>query len=355
MSFRTSLYEIEAGQGASFELHDSWEIAEHYGNPLEEYQAVRHGVGALNLAHLGKLIMSGRDRVKYLNNMVSNDIKILPEGKGCYATLLTHQGRMESDLFVYALPDELRLECSPAGRARLFESLTKYVISDVVTLEDRTDSNAILSLQGPRARETIEKIVGVSLEGMGPLDHRSLETPSGPCMVVCRDRTGCDGYDLWGSPDDAVRWWPEWTRVRKIPPVGYVALNWLRTEAGTPWYGVDMDDKTLPMEMGLQNAVSMTKGCYRGQEIVARVVHRGHLDRRLGGVALEMDRPPAAGTEVRSDGARAGEITSAIISPRLGKPLALAVLKTAFLNPGTPVEVAEGELTYPGEVVSLPL
>jgi aminomethyltransferase len=299
--------------------------------------------------------MSGRDRVKYLNNMVSNDIKILLEGKGCYATLLTHQGRIESDLFVYALPDELRLECSPAGRARLFESLTKYIISDVVTLEDRTDSFAILSLQGPRARVTIEEIVEVSLEGMGPLDHRSLETPSGPCMVVRRDRTGYDGYDLWGSPHDAVRWWPEWTGVRKIPPVGYLALNWLRTEAGIPWYGVDMDDKTLPMEMGLQNAISMTKGCYRGQEIVARVMHRGHLDRRLAGVAVQTELPPAPGSEVRSNGARAGEVTSAIISPRLGKALALAVLKTAFLKPGTPVEVAEGETTHKGEVVSLPL
>ena len=355
MSFRTPLYEIEAGQGASFGLHDSWEIGDHYGDPLEEYQAIRHGVGALDLSHLGKLSMFGRDRVKYLNNMVSNDIKILPEGKGCYATLLTHQGRIESDLFVYALPDELRLECSPAGRTRLFESLTKYVISDVVTLEDRTDSTAILSLQGSRARETMEEIVGVKLEGMGPLDHRSLEIPSGPCMVLHRDRTGCDGYDLWAASGDASRLWTDWTGIRKIPPVGYLALNWLRTEAGIPWYGVDMDEKTLPMEMGLENAISMTKGCYRGQEIVARVVHRGHLDRRLAGVTIEMDGPPAAGAEVRSNGARAGEITSAIISPRLGKPLALAVLKTAVLKPGTSVEVADGEKTYRGEVVALPL
>ena len=355
MTLRSALYEIEAGQGANFGMHDSWEIAEHYGDPLEEYQSVRQAVGLLNLSHLGKLSMFGRDRVKYLNNMVSNDIKILPEGKGCYATLLTHQGRMESDLFVYALPEELRLECRPAGRARLLETLTKYVISDVVTLEDRTDSIAIVSLQGPRARETLEGIVGVSLEAMGPLDHRNLETPSGPCMVVRRDRTGSDGYDVWGASSDLGRLWQECTSVRRIPAVGNLALNWLRTEAGIPWYGVDMDDKTLPMEMGLQNAISMTKGCYRGQEIVARVVHRGHLDRRLGGVALKMERLPASGAEVLSNGARAGEITSAILSPRLGKALALAVLKTAFLKPGTPVEVTEGEKTYPGEVIALPL
>ena len=329
-------------------------MVEDYGDPKKEYDAVRGECGALDLRELGTLRAVGRDRVRYLHNMLSNDIKALKPGTGCYATLLTRQGQIQSDLHVYAFAEELLLECPVAGTQPLLENLNRFIVGDVVTIENLTDTLCILSLQGPLAREKMEVTVESPLAGMAALDHRTFERSSGAWIVARRDRTGCDGYDLWLPREDAPVVWSQWVSAG-IRAVGHTALNWLRTEAGIPWYGVDMTDRNLPMEMGLDKAISMTKGCYRGQEIVARVIHRGHLDRKLAGVAVESAEVPAAGAEVRADDTRIGTVTSAILSPRLGRPLALCILKTAYLQAGTRVEVAWGNANCSAQVVALPL
>ncbi len=187
------------------------------------------------------------------------------------------------------------------------------------------------------------------------LRHKTIRRPSGDWVVVHRDRTGFDGYDLWLPREDASDVWTQWMGSEGIRPAGHVALNWLRTEAGIPWFGVDMAEENLPMEFGLTSAISMTKGCYRGQEIVARVVHRGHLDRGFCGIVLNQERIPERGAQVLSLGVTIGETTSAAHSPRLGRTLALAVVKKDFVKPGTPVEVLNGEVAEPGEVIALPL
>jgi len=353
--YRSPLHEVEAAGGARFGQYHSWDIAEDYGDPRREYDAVRAGAGALDLSHVGKVRVLGRDRVRYLHNMVSNDIKKLVPGQGCYAALLTHQGRMESDLYVYAFADELWLECPAVAKAHVLETLNKYIVADVVTIEDMTDKLAILSLQGPCSRRKMADCLGIPLDGQDLLQHSMVERSQARWVAVRRDRTGCDGYDLWLPRENAASIWRQWVESEDIAPVGYQALNWLRTEAGIPWFGVDMDDSRLPMEMGLDSAISLTKGCYRGQEIVARVTYRGHLDRRLGGIVLDAPEPPPNGADVRRQGARIGEVTSAVISPRLGRPLALAILKLDFLKPGTAVDVRCGESIRPGEVVAMPL
>jgi len=330
-------------------------IAEDYGDPMREYEAVRAHAGALDASYTGRLAVSGRDRVKYLHNMLSNDIKALAPGKGCYAALLTHQGRMEADLYVYALEEALLLETPPAASERVLATLNKFIIADQVTVEDRTGSTALLSLQGPGARVAMERTLGIGLEELAELDHRGIVRPGGPWRVTRRDRTGCGGYDLSLPAGEAAAVWLQWTTAASIEPVGHRALDWLRTEAGIRWYGADMDEMTLPMEMGLDRAISMTKGCYRGQEIVARVVHRGHLQRRLAGIALEGSDAPARDDEIRSGGSVVGQVTSATFSPRLGRPLALAIVKDGYREPGTAVEVPATAGTLRGEVVSLPL
>src|SRR5881409_729549 len=175
MEFRTPLHGLEAARGARFGEYHSWEIAQDYDDPNAEYRAVREGSGVLDVCYAGKLRVSDRDRVRYLNNMLSNDIKNLAPGKGCYATLLTHQGRIESDLFVYAFADEIRLECSPAGRATLLATLSKYVVADKVVVEDRTEQLGIVSLQGPDSRKKIEEVLGQSLDLPDALEHRTLD------------------------------------------------------------------------------------------------------------------------------------------------------------------------------------
>ncbi len=355
MPHQSPLYETHKVRGARFGEFGTCVVAEEYEGARKEYDAVRHRIGALDLCCLGRLRATGQDRVRYFHNMLSNDIRKLTDGTGCYATLLTRQGRMESDLYIYACAEELFVECPPAGAGRVFETLDKYIVGDVVQIEDLSDKFAMLSLQGPGSRETMEYSMHVSLDGLPLLGHKTVGGSPGGRRIVHRDRTGCDGYDLWLPRGEAAQVWTEWLDVEGIQPVGHVALNWLRTEHGIPWFGVDMDTSNLPMEFGLDSAISTTKGCYRGQEIVTRVLHRGHLDRRLGGLAVEHTEPPARGSEVRLQGTKVGEISSASFSPRLGRPLALAVLKVEYLNPGTVVEVLYGDKTRAAEVVALPL
>ncbi len=354
MTSRSPLHDLHAARGARFGEYHGWEITEDFGNPDREYRAVVSAAAAFDHSYLGKLRVTGRDRVRYLNSLLSNDIKNLRTGAGCYATLLTHQGRMESDLYVYALEEELLLECSPAGREQLWQSLNKYIVSDAVAVEDLSARLCVVSLQGPESAREMERIVESRLEEMAPLAHRMMG-PSRKWIVARRDRTGRDGYDLWVPSENAAEAWHRMVEEGGIQPAGHQALDWLRTEAGIPWFGVDMDNRTLPMEMGLTSAISMTKGCFRGQEIVARVTYRGHLDRNLGAVAVDSAEPPLKGAKVMARGAVIGEVTSAVISPTLRRPLALAVLKTEFLAPGTGVEVAYPSLTHPGEVVALPV
>ena len=287
--------------------------------------------------------------------MLTNDIKQLPEGSGCYAALLTRQGLMESDLWVHAFAEELWLECPPCAVDKVLSTLRKHIVSEVVKLDELTESCGILSLQGPKAGEVMERTLDVSLAGMQPLEHRSLARNGASWIVVLRDRTGRGGYDLWLPQPDLADLWRRWTGSEGVRAAGLRALDLARIEAGIPWYGTDMDDRTLPMEIGLHSAISMKKGCYRGQEIVARVIHRGHLDRSLGGIAIDYSMLPSHGAEVRAQGAKIGTVTSAAHSPQLEKPLALAVLKLPYLEPGTPVEIDYGDGFRPGRVVSLPV
>jgi folate-binding protein YgfZ len=355
MPFATPLYEIESAAGASFESYCGWEVAALFGDSRAEYDALCAQAGVLDMCFLGKLRATGRDRQRFLNNMLTNDIKNLAIGSGCYAALLTRQGLMESDLWVYACAEELWLECPPCAGQQVLASLRKHIVSDAVDLDDHTEPVAILSIQGPKAGDVVERTLGISVPPLGMFEHRVLETVAGGLRIVRRDRTGFGGYDLWLPRDHVAEIWSRCIENEGVRAAGFEALNWARTEAGIPWYGADMDDRTLPMEMGLDAAINMKKGCYLGQEIVARITLRGHLERRLAGIVADRVEPPAAGTEVHVQGSKIGTVTSAILSPRLRKPLALAVIKTAFLQPGTPVELACGEGKCRGEVVQLPL
>jgi folate-binding protein YgfZ len=350
-----SLRDWQSHQGARFEDLYSRQVPASYGDPRPEYDAVRSAVGILDVSYTGRLRVAGRDRVRYLHNMLTNDIRSLQPGTGCYAALLTHQGRMESDLFVYAGAEELWLECPPAGTDRLQATLRKFVVADQVEIEDVSAGTALLSVQGPGSAAILRGISGSGGLGSEPLAHCTVDGASGPWRLVRRDRTGAGGFDVWLPSDDAAVLWERWTADGGERPCGHSALNWLRTEAGIPWYGPDMDDTSLPMEFGLDSALNFKKGCYRGQEIVARVTFRGNLDRRLGGISVQSEVPPARGAEVRAEGNKVGSVTSSAPSPRLGCPLALSILKTACLTEGTIVEIDMNGKAVPGRIVSLPL
>jgi len=351
----TPLHELESAAGAHFASFCGWEVASHYGDPAAEYDALRRSAGVLNVCFTGRLRITGKDRTRYLHSMLTNDIRALAAGEGCYAALLTRQGWMEADLWVYAFQEEYRLECPPCAAGQVYGTLSRHIVGDILKIDVLDGTSGMISLQGPGSKAVMERTCGIPLPDLQPLSHRSIDGTSGEWLVACRDRTGSGGFDLWLPASDMKAVWRSWTEVEGVRAAGLEAWNQLRTEAGIPWYCSDMTGKTLPMEMGLDSAISFKKGCYRGQEIVARIKHRGHLDRRLGAVAIDCGELPPGGAPVIHRGERIGAVTSAVHSPRLGRALALAVLRSAFLEPGTAVEVEYGGNRRPGVVVILPL
>ncbi len=355
MALKSPLHAAHAAIGAGFLETDGWELPQHYGDEPREYRSVTADVGALDMCHSGKLRVTGRDRVKYLQGMLSNDIGKLVPGTGCHAALLSRLAHVEADLHVYSFADELLLECPAACTGRLLETLRKFIVADIVMVEDHTGSLGILSLQGPKAREAMERTLGSLLDLPSPHSHQTLQRGSGSWTVAVRDRTGWGGFDLWLPVADAEDVWRRWVENAGLQPVARRALEILRVESGLPSWGAELNDHTLPMEAGLDDAICLDKGCYRGQEIVARVTHRGNLDRSLGGVAVDGQQVPATGAEVRAGDARIGRVTSAVSSPALGRPLAIAILKKEFLIPGTKVGILHDAGSLRGEVVCLPL
>jgi folate-binding protein YgfZ len=258
---------------------------------------------------------------------------------------------MESDLWVYAAAEDLLIECPPGTVGRVVATLNKHIVSDRVEIADISADFGILSVQGPQSAAVIETVMQPVTLPAKPLDHCT--AAGGDARIVSRNRTGSGGFDIWLPIKETGSYWQGFLGSGQAVPVGLHALRWARAEAGIPWYGLDMDERTLPMEMGLDDAISLDKGCYRGQEIVARVRFRGHLDRNLRGI--KMEGKPEPHSEVRLQDQKIGELTSVEFSPVLGKPLGLAVLKKSVSSAGVDVQVVSGQGYIPGSIVELPL
>lgn len=304
-------------------------------NVQEEYRAVRERAGVMDLSHHGKIQITGTDRAAFLHNLVSNDIKNLAPGACCYATLLTPKGKMIADLHVYAMEDRHWLDLGAQAAGKVIEHLSKFLFSEDVRIQEVTGEFGLLSLQGARAAHALA-------EGLAGIQ----------CFE--NDRTGSGGYDVWMPAKDVEE------VLRAIRNQGGVAQicheTWeiLRIEAGRPVFGRDMDENTIPNEAGLERAISWTKGCYPGQEIVARIKYRGGVQRVLSGLVIEGATPPAAADRVFLKEAIAGWVTSSVYSYCLESAVALATLRTPAAREGTALEIRSGATTLHANVCALP-
>jgi folate-binding protein YgfZ len=290
--------------------------------------------------------------------MLSNDVKTLPEGAGIEATFLTNKGKLVSDLVVYKEPERLCLELQRERVDVLMPALDRYVISEDVKLESLADAEARVSVEGPEAASVLAEATNAPAETLRGLeDLHFLSTLSGevPLVLIARRREPSARFDVLAPLDGAEA---VLSRIldRGAVAAGDDAAETRRLEAGRPRFGVDMDDSHLPLEAGLDRAISYEKGCYIGQEYVVRLAHRGHVNRKLLGIRVEGDTPPARGSRVllEASGSDVGEVTSARYSPAAGAGLALAYLRREAFEPGTRVVVVSGDERRPGSVSSLP-
>ncbi len=343
---KTPLYDIHSRLGAVFGQYSGWLTPKNYGDRLEEYKTVRSNVGIIDLSHRGKLRLSGKEHIKFLQGMLTNDVNKLEVGKGLYATLLTAKGRMLADMRLYRHDEFVLLDLEPGLNEKVGELLMKYRLSYRASIEDVTESLALISVHGPNSGKLIRKALDEEIPELSEYDFLKRDLLGSQLTIARINRTGEEGYDIFLGSDLTMRLWELLTKNGEefgIKPVGLEALETLRIEAGIPRYSMDMDEGTIPIEAGIWHALSFDKGCYVGQEVVARIKWRGHVNRHLVGFVIEGKELPKSGDKILHGEREIGQITSSVFSPNLKKGIALGYLRREFREPGTKVSVSLGE------------
>lgn len=322
---------------------------------LAEYAAVQDAVGLFDFSNRGKIKVIGPDRMTFLHAMVSNDVLELSDWAGRYGTLLTARGRIIADFFYYKFPDLLLVDIRRDLLTRTLEALQKHIIMDEVEIQDVSLKMQHVSLQGPRTLKLVEELFGVSAPS-NQQRVRAVQWDQTKIWLIRKDELSEYGMELI-FPERIT------TALRKAliqrgNPLGLCLIgeevhNILRMEAGIPWYGFDMDENRYPMEAGLKDAISLTKGCYVGQEVVAKATNIGGVTNLLMGLKLRENLIPEKGSPVlNEEGQKMGKITSAVFSPRLECPIAFAYLKRAGVRVGDKyrVKISKDKIVY-AEVV----
>lgn len=338
-----SLHELHSELGANFTAVNGAEVVADYGDISAEHAALCDTVGVLDLSCRSRLCLVGADRVKFLHGQVTNDVQRLRSGEGCYAALVNAKGRMHSDLNIYRLADELLLDFEPGYTAAVVQRLEQYIITEDVQLLDAAPHYGLLRVQGPRAAEAITQLAlpwelpAKSLSfsahqdptlGQLYLMRRAggLQSPPSPARSApdgdCK--SSARGFDLFIPTASLGAVFDKLIAAAKSlggRACGWHALETARIEAGIPRFGQDMDETNLPPEAGIElRAISYSKGCYIGQEVIARIRTYGQVAKTLRALRLPADLAPlpAKGDTLFADGKEIGHLTSVIPGRALG-------------------------------------
>jgi len=364
------LHEFHQPLGARFDELNGAEIVTDYGDTLAEYTALRETAGVLDLSFRSRLCLVGADRVRYLHGQITNEVKKLRTGEGCYAALVTAKGKMESDLNVLALADELLLDFEPGLAAKVTARLEKYIVADDVQVVDAAPHYGLVSVQGPKAADAVRnlgllvelperplnssKVSDATLGDIYVVNHARLDGEAfGVRGQAERDTAmtgdsefeatapsslrsagaGQDGFDLYvpvGSLGAVADKLIAAAKALGGRVCGWKAFETARIEAGIPRFGADMDETNIPLECGIESqAVSYNKGCYIGQEVINRIHSIGHVNRELRRLRLaeDLELLPAKGDKLFKGDKEVGHITSAVKSPALQANVALGYVR----------------------------
>lgn len=368
----TPLHERERALGATFATvfagpeNGGFQVAAHFGDPAAEHRAVRAAAGLFDTGYLGVVEAEGPHRVRFLNGQMTADLRSLVDGQGLYAATLTPTGKMVADLRVYAVGETFLLVTPPGAARDVIAHLDHFRVADRVAFTDLSDRVTPLLVQGPASPAILEAALGEPLPPAVPFANlsRAVPLPEGePVEVrVCRySATGEEGFEILCPTPRVVALYDrllETGRPLGLVPAGFRALDSLRVEAGIPWFGVDMDAATNPLEARLSHAISLNKGCYTGQEVIAKATYIGQVNRLLVGLVFpEGAEGVAPGDPVRFADKEAGKVTSVVGAPTVGGTIALAMVRREAAEPSTRLVVgarAGGRPDRPAVVVALP-
>ncbi len=314
---------------------------------------MRERAALLDGSRTGRIQLTGADRRSYLQGLLTNDIEALRPGTGCYAAMLTAQGRMMTDMRVLELGDSVLLDVPAHVTTAIRDHLDRFVFTEDVTVQDVSATRGELGLYGPRA---IDLLAAASVEGGAPdalFASNRVRIAGADAVLVRSDGPGIRGFDVLAAAADIPAIEAALIAAGAVR-ASDAEVETVRIESGRPRFGSDMDAETIPLEAGLEErAISRSKGCYVGQEVIVRVIDRGHgrVAKRLIGLTLPAAAGvPAPGARIQSGGRDVGRVTSAVFSPALARPIALGYAQRDFVEPGTHVQI-EGS----GEAIVSPL
>ncbi len=315
-------------------LPDSFTSAANRGDLddwLVEYRAAREHVALIDKNYRAYLRFTGPDRVRYLNAILTNNIKDLAVGNGIVSLFLNPQGRIQAEIETYATAESLFCVTYAIIRDSLVPALDKFIIMDDVALTDETEVFGTVALEGPLAANIVKELTSIDLASLGELSFQETSVTEISCGLTKRSPGGIAGAEFLATRADMPRLWQtlrEAVETAGGRATGYQALHALRLEQGVPWFSYDFGDKQIPHEAGLEHShINYTKGCYTGQEIVERVRSRGQVNRIRVLVKFDSNQPPAAGTALMADGKEAGHITRASFSPALQTAIGMAYVR----------------------------
>lgn len=354
---RSPLFDAQKEMGAQFVNLPGWEMAQAYTEPSKETRQVREAVGLIDLSYHGAIKVGGKEAVQFLQGLITNDMKTLEKGKGMRAAFLTVHGKVEALCRIFNLGDEYLIITDPQTHEKIFKTLFMFSYAGDFKVEDVSDQYRLLSVQGPKSLLVMKETCFEPVPSLAEYDW--LETIIGGqhVLVTRSSHTGETGFDILAPASGLKDVW-DFILLKgifhSIVPFGIAAFDALRIEAGIPLYGVDVDDTNMILETGISDAVSFTKGCYKGQEAVVMATHRGHISKKLSGLIMLNGELPTPGSKITKEGKEIGRITSPLKSDTLGQVIALAYLKYGYFEPENIVEVVGEQASSSAKVVELP-
>ncbi len=294
-------------------LHNSIQSpALDFGDVRAEFHALLSGCGVFNLSDRSRIALTGGDQVRWLNGMISNNVRDLPAGHGVYGFLLNAQGRIQGDLYAFHRGESLLVDVERGQRDKIWGIFDHYIIADDVEMVDVSEKMSALGLTGPQSRAALER-AGIPVPELEHLQLAELDWRGTAVTLLRADEEAKESWQVWTAPEsfDVLR---EALLKEAGKPVGSSALNLFRISRGIPQFGQDIRDRDLPQETGQARALNFSKGCYLGQEIVERIRSRGAVHRQF--MAFAVDGPlPEPGAKIQAEGKEVGEITSSAILP----------------------------------------
>ena len=349
---RSPLASLTRKYGAEYSTFSGWEMPAHYNLPGTEYQAAHSRAVLRDASHWGRFLIGGKDHLEFLHRMSTNDFVNMESGEGIEAVFPDNRGRILEVGTFYRSTEHTLAILSPPGRKRLPAWLDRYIFSEEITLEDVTTKIGMLELSGPYATNFALEATGVDLNEIR--DHHLVKQPEEDGLWLARlDRFGHPGLRVIG-PAEIIAGLADEIFKRGASPLGEEAFETLRIEAGLPLYERELTEGYNPWEAGLDRAIHLDKGCYIGQEVIARLDTYAKVKQHLMGLVLSGDSLPAPDTPLMVEGREVGKITSATHSPLQGKNIALAYVRNLHCAPGTQAKFTLNGEEQKTEIVTLP-